>query len=65
MYRVAFLLTLTQRISVVTVRPSQSLMLNIKKQHTEIKNRSVEEKTRGDLVTGLRHLREEGVCIHK
>lgn len=31
---------LTQRINVVTVRPSQSQMLKVRKQHTEMKKRS-------------------------
>lgn len=33
---------LTQRINVVTVRPSQSQMLKVRKQHTEMKKRSEE-----------------------
>lgn len=33
-------LTPTQLITVVTVRPNQSKMLKVKKQHTEIKKRS-------------------------
>lgn len=45
-------LILTQRIKVVMVRPSQSLMLKIKKQHTEIKKRSGERtNSRGNTIS--------------